>query len=154
MAEIEIGPLTDRLSEEEISELRGQLERLGAPSLPPTDESHARPVGDVDDEVLTEFLDRLEAHDAACEVYLPVEFDGRVEVADLRVGSAMQLLEVLDEIKDDLAIGEDDDDEEELDEDDDEYGNVLQSQLRECWRAFYSGCNATLERHLPLHVKA
>ena len=153
MAEIEIGPLSNRLSEDEISELRGALERLGAPALPPTDESHARPVGDVDDEVLTEFLDRLEAHDAACEVYLPVEFDGRVEVADLRVGSAVQLLEVLDEIKDDLAIGEDDD-EAEPDEEDDDYGDVLQSQLRECWRAFYAGCNATLERHLPLHVKA
>ncbi len=153
MAEIEIGPLTDRLSEDEINELRGALERLGAPALPPTDESHARPVGDVDDEVLTEFLDRLEAHDAACEVYLPVEFDGRVEVADLRVGSAMQLLEVLDEIKDDLAIA-DDEEEEEADEEDDEYGEVLQTQLRECWRAFYAGCNATLERHLPLHVKA
>jgi hypothetical protein len=153
MAEIEIGPLTDRLSEDEISELRGALERLGAPALPDTDESHARAVGDVDDEVLTEFLDRLEAHDAACEVYLPVEFDGRVEVADLRVGSAMQLLEVLDEIKDDLAIG-DDEDEAEPDEEDDDYGDALQSQLRECWRAFYAGCNATLERHLPLHVKA
>ena len=153
MAEIEIGPLSNRLSEDEISELRGALERLGAPALPPTDESHARPVGDVDDEVLTEFLDRLEAHDAACEVYLPVEFDGRVEVADLRVGSAVQLLEVLDEIKDDLAI-EDDEDDEPSDEEDDDYSTVLTVQLRECWRAFYAGCNATLERHLPLHVKA
>ena len=153
MAEIEIGPLSNRLSEDEISELRGALERLGAPALPPTDESHARPVGDVDDEVLTEFLDRLEAHDAACEVYLPVEFDGRVEVADLRVGSAVQLLEVLDEIKDDLAI-EDDEDEEPSDEEDEDYSTVLTVQLRECWRAFYAGCNATLERHLPLHVKA
>jgi hypothetical protein len=155
MAEIEIGPLSNRLSEEEINELRGALEKLGAPALPQSDESHARPVGDVDDEVLTEFLDRLEAHDAACEVYLPMDFDGRVEVADLRVGSAMQLLEVLDEIKDDLAIEDDEDDEERDEEEaDDDYGNVLQSQLRECWRAFYAGCNATLERHLPLHVKA
>ena len=153
MAEIEIGPLTDRLSEDEISELRGALERLGAPALPASDESHARPVGDVDDEVLTEFLDRLEAHDAACEVYLPVEFDGRVEVADLRVGSAVQLLEVLDEIKDDLAIEADEDDAE-TDEQDDDYSNVLTTQLRECWRAFYAGCNATLEQRLPLHVKA
>ncbi len=153
MAEIELGPLSDRLSEDEIKELAGALEKLGAPGLPRTDDSHASSVGDIDDDVLTEFLDRLEAHDAACEVYLPVEFDGRVEVAELRVGSAMQLLEVLDEIKDDLAIG-DDDEEEEPDEDDDDYGEVLQTQLRECWRAFYAGCNATLERHLPLHVKA
>jgi hypothetical protein len=150
MADIEIGPLTDRLSEDEISELRGALERLGAPALPASDDSHARPVGDVDDEVLTEFLDRLEAHDAACEVYLPVEFDGRVEVADLRVGSAMQLLEVLDEIKDDLAS----EDDAEPDDEADDYTTVLTTQLRECWRAFYAGCNATLERHLPLHVKA
>ena len=151
MAEIEIGPLSDRLSDEEIKELAGALEKLGAPTLPRTDESHATTVGDVDDDVLTEFLDRLEAHDAACEVYLPVEFDGRVEVADLRVGSAVQLLEVLDEIKDDLEI---DEDEEEDDDDEDDYGAVLNGQLRECWRAFYAGCNATLERHLPLHIKA
>ncbi|HEY3360214.1 MAG TPA: hypothetical protein VGQ83_43585 [Polyangia bacterium] len=151
MAEIEIGPLSDRLSDEELKELAGALERLGAPMLPRTDDSHSSPVGDIDDDVLTEFLDRLEAHDAACEVYLPVEFDGRVEVADMRVGSAVQLLEVLDEIKADLEIDEDEADDE---DDDDDYGAVLNGQLRECWRFFYAGCNATLERHLPLHVKA
>jgi hypothetical protein len=150
MAEIEIGPLSDRLSEEELKDLAAALERIGAPMLPQGDDAHSSAVGDVDEDVLTEFLDRLEAHDAACEVYLPVEFDGRVEVADLRVGSAVQLLEVLDEIKDDLEIDEDEEDEEE----DDNYGAVLNGQLRECWRYFYAGCNATLERHVPLHVKA
>jgi hypothetical protein len=153
MAEIEIGPLSYRLSEEEIAELRGALDKLGAPALPASDESHSRSVGDIDDEVLTEFFDRLEAHDAACEVYLPMEFDGRVEVAELRVGSAVQLLEALDEIKDDLAITADEDEDPD-DDDGDDYAAVLTGQLRECWRAFYAGCNATLERHLPLHVKA
>ena len=58
---------------------------------------------------------------------------------------------MLDEIKDDLEI---DEDEEEDDDDEDDYSAVLNGQLRECWRAFYAGCNATLERHLPLHIKA
>jgi hypothetical protein len=152
MAEIEIAPLTDRLSEDEIAELAGALERHGVSAPLKNDDGHSAAVGDIDDDVLTEFLDRLEAHDAACEVYLPVEFDGRVEVSDLRVGSAVHLLEVLDELKDDLAIDEDED---EADEEDlDDYGTVLDSQLRECWRTFYAGVNATLERHLPLHVKA
>jgi hypothetical protein len=154
MAEIEIGPLSDRLGEEEVAELCGALERLGVPPLPRSDESHASLVGDIDDDVLSEFLDRLESHDAACEIYLPVEFDGRVEVAEIRVGSAAQLLEVLEEIKADLGIEEEDDEEDEDDDGDDDYGAVLQGQLRECWRTFYAGCNATLERHLPLHVKA
>ena len=151
MAEIEIGPLSDRLSEEELKELAGALERIGAPMLAGNDDAHASSVGDIDDDVLTEFLDRLEAHDAACEVYLPLEFDGRVEVADMRVGSAVQLLDVLDELKADLEIDAEDDEES---EDEDDYGAVLNGQLRECWRFFYAGCHATLERHLPLHVKA
>jgi hypothetical protein len=154
MAEIEVGPLSDRLSDEEIKELHGALERLGAPTLARQDESHSTPVGDVDDDVLTEFLDRLEAHDAACEVYLPLEFEGRVEIADLRVGSAVHLLEVLDEMKDDLEMDEDEDEDGENGEDEeDDYGAVLNGQLRGCWRTFYAGCNATLERHLALHVK-
>ena len=37
-------------------------------------------------------------------VYLPVEFEGRIEVAGMRVGSATTLLEVLDEMKDELAV--------------------------------------------------
>ena len=63
MADIEIGPLTERLSDEEIVELCNGLEELGAPRLPKAPDESTVPVADaIDDEALSEFLDRLEAH--------------------------------------------------------------------------------------------
>src|SRR5262249_52702411 len=97
MAEIEIGPLSDRLGDD-------QLDKLGAPKLPAADESAAVTVAsEVDGSALTEFMDRLEAHDVACEIYLPMDFEGRVEVGEYRFGSAVVLVEVLEEMKDELA---------------------------------------------------
>jgi hypothetical protein len=153
MAEIEIGPLSDRLSDEEIAELSRQMEKLGAPQLPHADDAAAAPVGDLDDEVLSEFFDRLEVHDAAAEIYLPVEFEGGVEVAELRVGSTSVLLDVLEELKDELDIDEDEDEEDEEDEEDDDR-RILDAQLRQAWKLFYDGATAAMERKLPLHIKA
>jgi hypothetical protein len=152
MAEIEIGPLTDRLTDEEIAELAAQLEKVGAPQLPRGDESHQATLGDgLDDNALSEFMDRLEGHDAAAEIYLPVEFEGTFEVAELRVASLPLLVEVLEELKDEL------DDEEEEAEDEESYDDdqkILAQQLRQAWKLFYNGANAAIERHLPLHVKS
>ena len=81
----------------------------------------------MDDSALSEFMDRLEGHDIAADIYLPVEFEGIVEVAGLRVGSLPLLLEVLDELKDEL------DDEEEEAEDEESYDDdqkILAQQLR------------------------
>jgi hypothetical protein len=152
MAEIDIGPLTDRLTDEEIAELAAQLEKVGAPQLPHGDESHQATLGDgVDETALSEFMDRLEGHDTAADIYLPVEFDGVLEVAELRIGSLPLLLEVLDELKDEL------DDEEEEAEDDDSYDDdskILAAQLRITWKLFYTGATSAMDRHLPLHVKS
>jgi len=160
MAEIEIGPLTDRLGDDELAELAGKLERLGAPRLPKEDESAASAVTEVDGSVLNEFLDRLEAYDLACEIYLPIDFEGRVEIGDYRVGSAAALLEVLEEMKDEL--GEDDEEEEEEeeegdedeDDEDDEYGDLrlLDAKIRRLWKVVYDGAQAALDRRLPLYV--
>jgi hypothetical protein len=151
MAEIDIGPLTDRFTDDEIAELAAQLEKVGAPQLPRGDESHPSPMGDgIDDNALSEFMDRLEGHDAAADIYLPVEFDGTLEVAELRVGSLPLLLEVLDELKDEL------DDEEEEAEDEESYDDdqkILAQQLRQAWKLFFKGATTALERHLPLHVR-
>jgi hypothetical protein len=152
MAEIEIGPLTDRLTDDEIAELAAQLEKVGAPQLPRGDEAHQANVGDgIDDNALSEFMDRLEGHDIAADIYLPVEFDAIVEVADLRIGSLPLLLEVLDELKDEL-----DDEEEEAEEDDayDDDQRILAQQLRQAWKLFSTGGAAAMEKHLPLHVKS
>src|SRR5262249_22073595 len=144
MAEIEIGPLTDRLTDEEIAELAAQLEKLGAPQMPRGDESHQATLGDgLDDNALSEFMDRLEGHDAAAEIYLPVEFEGAFEVADLRVASLPLLLEVLEELKDEL------DDEEEEAEDEESYDDdqkILAQQRRSAGKIFWTaGATATEE---------
>jgi hypothetical protein len=155
MAELEIGPLTDRLSDDEIAELAARMEKLGAPQLPRADDTQVASVGDgLDDNVLTEFFDRLEGHDCAAEIYLPVEFEGGLEVADLRVASAPVLLDALDELKDELDSEADEDEEE--DEDDSAYDDdrkVQTAKLRRAWKLFYEGAQAAMERHLPLHVK-
>ena len=151
MAEVEIGPLTDRLTDDEIAELASQLEKVGAPQLPHGDDAHQASLGGVDDNALSEFMDRLEGHDAAAAIYLPVEFEITFEVADLRVASLPLLIEVLEELKDEL------DDEEEEAEDDESYDDdskILALQLRQAWKLFYNGAVAAMEKHLPLHVKS
>jgi len=162
MAEIEIGPITDRLGDDELGELAGKLERLGAPRLPKEDENAANAVTTVDGSILDEFLDRLEAYDLACEIYLPIDFEGRVELGDYRVGSASALVEILEEMKDELGDDEEeaeDDSDEEGDEDDeededDEYKDLrlLDAKIRRLWKVVYDGAQAALDRRLPLYV--
>jgi len=69
---------------------------------------------------MTEFLDRLEAHDMAADIFLPVEFDGRLHVGDLRVASAVSLSETLEEMKEELSIEDDEYEEDDADEEDEE----------------------------------
>jgi hypothetical protein len=153
MAEIEIGPLTDRFNDDEIAELAAQLEKVGAPQLPRGDESQQTSLGEgLDDTALSEFLDRLEGHDAAADVYLPVEFDGIFEVAELRVASLPALLEVLEELKDELDEEEEEEEDDEEAHDDDQ--RILSQQLRQAWKLFFNGATAAIERHLPLHIKS
>jgi len=153
MAEIEIGPLTDRLSDEEIAELARHIEKLGAPELPRADASEVATVADsLDNDALTEFYERLDVHDMAAEIYLPVEFEGCVEVAGMRVASAAVLLDVLEEVKDELDV--DADEEEEDDDGLDDDRKILEGQLRHLCRLFVDGARTAIERNLPLHVKS
>src|SRR5581483_675652 len=155
MADIEIAPLSDRLSDDEIAELAKQMEKVGAGQLPRSDESHAGPVVEgLDDDAVDELFDRLEAHDLAAEIYLPVEFEGTVEVGNVRVATAPLLLEILDEVKDELLEAEDDEDEEEEeDEDEDEDARSMAADLRQAWKGFYDGASASVERKLPLLIR-
>jgi len=163
MAEIEIGPLSDRLGDDELAELAAKLDKLGAPKLPAADESAAVIVAsEVDGTALTEFMDRLEAYDIACDIYLPMDFEGRVEVGEYRFGSAAVLVEVLEEMKDELAP--EDDEEEEDDEDDEEYDeegeeeddyeemNLIDAKIRRLWKVVYDGAQIALDRRLPFYV--
>jgi hypothetical protein len=153
MPEIEIGPLSERLSDEEIVELANGLEELGAPRLPKAADDSTVSVGDVEEDSLSEFLDRLEAHDIACEIYLPVEFEGRIEVAGLRVGSASTLLDVLEELKDELSIDEDEDEDEE-EEELDEADEMIAAKAKHVWKLLFDGAQGAMEKHLPLLLQS
>jgi hypothetical protein len=65
------------------------------------------------------------------------------------------LLEVLEELKDELDIdAQAEEDEEEADDELDDDRRILEGQLRQVWKLFYSGAVAAMERKLPLHIKA
>lgn len=159
MAEIELAPLSHRLDEEEVRTLTKLLAEAGAPPLGKSDEHASHTIAArLSEEALTEFLDRLDAHDLGAEIYLPVEFEGRVSVGDYRVASSQALLDVLEEMREELDIDadedeeEDEEDEDEEDEDEDE-GTVIEAQLRQIWHLVADGATESLEKNLPLHLQ-
>jgi hypothetical protein len=150
MASIDIQALSERLSDEEIEELTAGLEQLGAPQLPRAADDTAITIAEgLDEDAVAEFLDRLEASDLACDIYLPMEFEGTVEVGDLRVGSVQTLLEALEEMKDELTAASDEDDEY---VDDEEEEPLTAGQLKQVWKLFFEGAQAAADKHLPLHI--
>ena len=135
MAEIELAPLSHRLDEDEVRTLTRLLAEAGAPAFDKTRRARlAHHRGAISEEALTEFLDRLDAHDLGAEIYVPIEFEGRVVVGDFRVASSQALLDTLEEMREELNVDadEEDEDEEEEDEDEDEdEGTVIEAQLRQ-----------------------
>ena len=92
----------------------------------------------------------------AADIYLPVEFDGRLHVGDLRVASAVSLSDTLEEMKEELAIEDDDfeeDDDEEDDEEEEAEGTVIEAQLRNIWQLVVDACSESLEKNMALHLK-
>jgi len=150
MPELRLIPLDEILGKAQLKKLTHQLADLGIDDIPLADD------GDLDlDEILTEdqltdFMDRLEARDLACDLYLPVEFDGRLDIGDHGIGSAYALLDVLEELREELDIDEDasEEDEEELDLE------VIEEQLRSAWRAFLKAANTCVDKQIPLHIRS
>ena len=159
MAEIELAPLSHRLDEEEVKTLGRLLSEAGAPTFEKADEHASHTIAArLSEEALTEFLDRLDAHDLGAEIYVPVEFEGRVTVGEYRVASSQALLDVLEEMREELNVDadedEDEDEEEEEDEDEDEdEGTVIEAQLRHIWHLVSDGVTESLEKNLPLHLQ-
>jgi hypothetical protein len=156
MAEIELAPLSHRLDDEEMKTLVRRLEEVGAPALGKSDEHASHTIAArLSEEALTEFLDRLDAHDLGAEIYVPIEFEGRVTVGDYRVASSQALLEVLEEMKEELDVEgeEDEDEEEEEDEDFEDEGTVIEAQLRHIWQLVADGATESIEKNLPLHLQ-
>jgi hypothetical protein len=161
MAEIELAPLSHRLDEDEVRTLIRLLAETGAPPLGKTDEHASHTIAArLSETALTEFMDRLEAHDLGAEIYVPMEFDGRVTVGEYRVASSQALLDVLEELREELDVDgeEDDDDDEEEEEDEDEEeeedeGTVIEAQLRHIWHLVADGATESIEKSLPLHLQ-
>jgi len=155
MSAIELAPLSDRLDEEEIKSLGRMLEQAGA-KLPAMDDHTTQTFAKrLSEEAMTEFIDRLDAHDVAAEIYLPVEFDGPLTVGDLRVASAYSLQETLEEMKEELAIEDDYEDDEDEDEDHEELdeGSVIEAQMRNIWQLVTDACSESIEKSFPLHLR-
>jgi hypothetical protein len=158
MAEIELAPLSHRLDDEEMKTLSKLLAEAGAPAFDRSDEHVSHTIAArLSEEALTEFLDRLDAHDLGAEIYLPIEFEGRVTIGDYRVASTQALLEILEEMKEELDVdGEDEDEDEEDEEDEDEdedEGTVIEAQLRHIWHLVSDGAVESIEKNLPLHLQ-
>lgn len=157
MSAIELAPLSDRLDEEEIKSLGRLLAQAGT-KLPAMDDHVTQTFAKrLSEEAMTEFIDRLDAHDIAAEIYLPVEFEGPLSVGDLRVASAYALQETLEEMKEELAIEDDDFEEEDEDEDEDseelDEGSVIEAQMRNIWQLVTDACSESIEKTFPLHLR-
>jgi hypothetical protein len=160
MAEIELAPLSHRLDDEEMKTLSKLLEEAGATAVARADENVSHTIAArLSEEALTEFLDRLDAHDLGAEIYLPVEFEGRVTVGDYRVASTQALLDVLEEMREELDVDgeqedeDEDEEDEDEDEDDEDEGTVIEAQLRHIWHLVSDGAVESIEKGLPLHLQ-
>jgi len=157
MAEIELAPLSHRLDDDETKTLVRLLEEAGAPRIAKHDEHSAHTIAArLSEEALTEFLDRLDAHDIGAEIYLPIEFEGRVVVGDYRVASSQLLLDVLEEMREELNVDAEEEGEDEEDEEDDaeeDEGTVIEAQLRHIWHLVADGATESIEKNLPLHLQ-
>jgi hypothetical protein len=169
MASLELGPLSNFLEEEEIRTIHGVLEDHGAPHFKDGDDDSHLIEASLDEDLLADFMDQLEANEAGCEYYLPVEFEDVLDAAGYRVGSAHALLLALANMRDDMGIDEDDDDEIDDDADSEDYDEMddgavdiddepsaidLKDQhMRHLWRAFHRGATAAITRNLVLVVQ-
>jgi hypothetical protein len=158
MAEIELAPLSHRLDEEEMKTLARLLEEAGAPALGRADEHVSHTIAArLSEEALTEFLDRLDAHDLGAEIYVPIEFEGRVTVGEYRVASTQALADVLEEMREELDVDaedeEEDEEEEDEEEEDEDEGTVIEAQLRHIWHLVSDGAVESIEKGLPLHLQ-
>lgn len=167
MASIEIGPLSQHLDEDEIAVVEQAFEEADI-ELELDEEADSRVVeGGVDEDLMADFLDQLDANDAACDLYMPMDFEEMVEAGEYRIGSAHALMLVLEEIRDDIFEGEDDDDEageeySEFEDADDEHpfgggggeavDHLKEEQLRLLWKAMLKAARTSIREGTCLYV--
>lgn len=171
MASIELGSLSHHLDDEEIDAVTSALSEADI-DLDLDDEADGRLLeGKLDEDLLADFLDRLDANGVACDIYLPGDFEDVLDAGGYTVGSSHALMLILDEIRDDLFTGDDDDEEEEaaspgegfdeFDDDEDEArfsGGSSESvaiqdeQLRHLWKVLHKGARICMRDRVCLRI--
>jgi hypothetical protein len=150
MAELRLLPLNELLNTEQVEALKSELAEVGVDPFPEGDEDNVELDEGINDDMLMDFMDRLDAHDLACTIFLPVEFEGTLEIGDHSVGSSYALLDALEELREELDIDDDT-----FDIEDDELDmEVIEEQLRYAWRIFLQAANSSVERVMPLHINS
>ncbi len=173
MATIELAHLSDHLEEDDLeATLEAVLSESGTTFTSSDEEDSEVLESTIDDDVFTDFRDRLEANDLDADVYVPVEFDDIVNVGELRVASTHALRLVLDSLREDFFVEDEEAEETEEDDIDDDFERDLadndeassyyadedggiemkDEQLRHVWRAVFRASRESIERNMPLFL--
>jgi hypothetical protein len=171
MATVELGSLSQHLEEDEVQLIRKAL-RKNDVVVEDGDHDTVIIAKNLDSDVVADFLDRLDAHEASADIYVPAEFDGVVKAGKYKIGSAPALVHVLEEMKEEL-LAEDDEDEEDDDGDEDgdddevaeekdeedEYEatgslRMKDDQLRGLWRVLFKAASQAADGGIVLFVKS
>jgi hypothetical protein len=149
---IELRPVFDVFTNDEIADLEDKLKKLGAPKLSDHGgEDVEELAADLDGSALEEFKERLAEHDVDADMYLPIPFNGSVDCALGKLASAQTLLRALLEMRSDLELEDVESDEAEDDETPEDADDGLAKQ-QALWRLFSSGANRAVKRRQRLEV--
>jgi hypothetical protein len=117
MASIELAPLSAHLESDDVKAVLTGAREAGAKELDlDADGDTVVFERDLDADLFADFLDQLDANEAACDIYVPADFEEVFEIAGYRVGSANALVMVLEELKEDFFVDDDEDEAEETEE--------------------------------------
>lgn len=173
MASIQLSPILEHLPQNEVRTLEAALEEAGANPLDVDETAESLFLdSDLDEDLFAEILDRLELHDAACDIYVPPDFEEIFTIGDNRIGSAHMLLLVLEEMREELFVEEDEDeDDEDVGDVDDDYDYDLDDetlhadsdeedpyelkdkQLQEIWRLMRTGAKMCIKHGVCMFIK-
>jgi len=162
MASIELSPITEHLEKKDIKALQVALSEAGSSPVDVDDEADSVLLERaVDDDLIADLFDRLDGSEV-CDLYVPPEFDGVLQIGNHRVGSAQTLLHALDELGEELAVDEEEDEEEEDDEyddddeadeyddeaddDEDDTLDLKNAQLRRVWKILHQGAKTAIKK--------
>lgn len=168
MASIELSPLTSQFDKNDIKALERALAESGSSPLDIDEDGDTQLLErDVDDDLLAELFDRLDINDAACDVYVPPDFEDSISVGDHTVGSAHALLLALQELGEELGASADEDTDFEEDEDYEEDGEdyeedddadeedtyaLRDQELRRICKVLQNGAKLSIRRGVAMFV--